>query len=147
MSLTLLAGPESVVSLICDLTRGMSQLSLVSLTMKYHLSNEASQVGFTPCWRQDMMISLKALVDEASWQMKVKFTISCALCCPHPNAADTDQDAFQKGVATFAVCNGPDLDTFELGGLSVKFLGVNNDLSSGDSNTQVILTGKKPLGE
>jgi hypothetical protein len=108
--------------------------------MKYCLRDENCQVNFTSLWKQGMMDTLKALTNDATWQMKVRFHIYCALCCPRP-----DIKLVGLPVSTFAVCNGPDKDTFKLGGLDVKFLGVGKDLISGDSNTHVILAGKKIL--
>jgi hypothetical protein len=118
----------------------MPQLSFFSFIMKYWLEDETSQVNFTPLWKQGMMDSFKALTNDATWQMKVRFHICCALYCPRP-----DIRLVGLPISTFAVCNGPDKDTFRLGGLDVKFLGVGKDLISGDSNTHVILAGKKML--
>jgi hypothetical protein len=43
----------------------------------------------------------------------------------------------------FAVCNGPDNDTFELDGVDVKFLGIGGNLITRDRNTHTLMNGKK----
>jgi hypothetical protein len=125
----------------------MPQLGFLSIAMKFWLIDETSQVGFALHWKQHMMDSLKALANDATWQTKVQFKIRCALYRVHPDAVQSEDEIYGIAipVATFALCNGPDKDTFRLGGLDVKFLGVGKDLVSGDSNTQVILAGKKTL--
>jgi hypothetical protein len=146
-----------VAPLIRAITSGMDQLSLIQLTTKAPIYDHTWRFGYIfPTdlhrhgqWKKEMTTSLAAFVGEfASLTVKAKFTIACKLYSSHPTAAKgTIYDPRTKSapIATFAICNGPDKDTFKLEGLDVKFLGVDQDLISGDSNTQVTLTSKKVL--
>jgi hypothetical protein len=133
----------------------MNQLSLVSLTTKTMIYDHIELIGgwcieldsHGQC-KQEMMTSLAALVKNfESLTVKATFAITCELYCPHPTAAKgTIYDVRWPDripLATFAVCHGPDKETFKLDGLHVKFLGVGDDLISGDSNTQVIITSEQ----
>jgi hypothetical protein len=138
---------------------GMNQLSLVSFTTitpiynhirrSYYVQRDFINHNNHGHWKKEMTTSLAAFVGEfTSLTVKAKFTITCNLYSSHPTAAKgTIYDTRTKSapIATFAICNGPDRDTFELEGLDVKFLGVDQDLISGDSNTQVTLTSKNLL--
>jgi len=143
MPLTLLADPSSIVAQIHGVMHDMPQLRLLSITMTYSIQDDIVLVGLIPRWKLAMMNCLRALTDDTSWQMKVKINIHCDLFSWRLTDARPSEPPF----ATFAVCNEPDRDTFELEGVNVKFMGVGGDLISDDSNTQIILTGKKLLNK
>lgn len=144
MPLTLLADPPSIVAQIREVTHYMPQLRLLSIRIIYLIQDGFTLLGFTPRWKHAMMNSLRALTDGASWQMKISFNICCDLYCAR-HLANTRPD--EPPLVTFAVCNEPDRDTFELQGTNVKFMGVGEDLIKDESNTQIILTGKKLLNK
>lgn len=133
----------------------MPQLSFFSLQIIY-LLDELSQpgapveMGQISAWKQTMTASLAALVkNNARLTVEADFDIMCALYSLLPGVARGDdhipRPSGAKPLATFAVCNGPDKDTFELDGCNVKFLGVGGNLIDRDNNTQIILIGEDML--
>ncbi|KAH0289949.1 hypothetical protein KCU62_g3904, partial [Aureobasidium sp. EXF-3399] len=146
---------SSVAALIQALPCGMPQLSLFSVQVIFLIDNPSEpgaplETGEIGAWKQTMTASLAALVEnDAHLTVTADFDLMCALYSLRPGVAGEDvlvpQTSSAKSLVTFAVCNGPDKDTFELDGLDVKFLGVNGILIRRDNNTHVVLTGKKPL--
>jgi len=107
---------------------------------------ETGEIG---AWKQTMTASLAALVENnAHLTVTADFDLMCALYSLRRGVAPEDvpvpHTSGAKSLATFAVCNGPDKDTFELDGHDVKFLGINGILIDRDNNTHVVLMGKKP---
>jgi hypothetical protein len=152
--LTLLLGLSSVVLRACAVFCVMPLLSLISFKAVFYsdgISQQTSPRGFgdVGLWKHDITDTFEAFANYKSLTVKARFVITCPLYCPHFTAArGTAYDPLVTRIpkVTFAVCNGPDEDTFELDGLNVKFMGIDKDLIGEDSNTQVIMTGKKALG-
>jgi hypothetical protein len=125
----------------------MPRLKWFSFTISRRVLDGRRQVGLVPRWKQDTTNYLKALMNDASWHMKVQFNICCPLYSPRSKGVE---ESLYMGYSTpdtviFAVCNGPDRDTFQLDGLDVKFLRVTGKPIREDSNTHFYLAGKKTL--
>ena len=136
---------------ICAIARDMPLLRLISFKAKYYFDGVSQQrsprdFGYVGTWKQDITDTFEALANDASLTVEARFVITCPLYCAHFTAARGtvyDPRFTRIPTVTFAVCNGPDKDTLVLDGLNVKFMGIDDDLISEDSNTQVIVTGKK----
>jgi hypothetical protein len=136
----------SAVSRVCKVTCSMPQLKRLSLSITYRVSNGYRQIDLNPGWKRDVMNQLQALTNDSIWHMRVRFNIRCRLFSQRSMG---EREGIEWGLfippVIFAVCNNSDKDTYELEGLHVKFLGIFGRLSSRDSNSETILTGKKML--
>ena len=152
MALILLADLSRVKSLVCAITHDMPLLSLISFTARYPSMftshyNPSLNLSAFDVWKIDMVDTFGALTNSRSFTVKAKFVVSCLLYDLHRSVRREEQRYSDIPKVTFAVCNGPDQDTFEIGGVNLKFMGVGDDLISDDSNTCIVLTDNKSLAK
>ncbi|KAG9587817.1 hypothetical protein KCU77_g9664, partial [Aureobasidium melanogenum] len=109
----------------------MPQLLLFVFSTEYDIDRlveetslvDPTEFGRHQEWTDEMVYFLQNLVDEegSSWTAMARFQIVCALYCPL-NPSEEDE---RISDVVFAICEGPDKDTFKLGGLDLKFLGTD----------------------
>lgn len=89
---------------------------------------DPTELGKHSVWRHRMIEFLQNLVDAGSiWTGKMMFYITCSLYLLDEESlygipVDSLEYRYSPSVA-FAICGGPDEDTFQLDGLHLKFMG------------------------
>lgn len=90
---------------------------------------DSTELGKHSVWRHRMIEFLQKLVDAGSiWTGKMMFYITCSLYLLDEESlygipVDFLEYKYSPNVV-FAICSGPDEDTFQLDGLHLKFVGM-----------------------
>ncbi|KAG9740422.1 hypothetical protein KCU73_g9209, partial [Aureobasidium melanogenum] len=121
----------NVQAAIRTLTSKMPKLGVFLFTTEYDIDRLVSDTSLADstefvkhvAWTDEMIYFLRELVSEenSSWNAAARFHIACALYCLH------DHDARDESVPAtiYAICEGPDEETFKLDGMNLKFMGTD----------------------
>ncbi|KAG9843853.1 hypothetical protein KCU98_g14155, partial [Aureobasidium melanogenum] len=116
---------------IRTLTSRMPELGLFLFTTEYEIDRLVSDTSLADPtefvkhvdWTDEMMYFLRELVSEenSSWNAAARFHIACALYCLHDRGAEHES----VPDTIYAICEGPDEETFKLDGMNLKFMGTD----------------------